>query len=40
VRGSAKTFARVQRALEQAGIEFIDQHENKGPGVRLRDPVG
>jgi hypothetical protein len=27
----------IRRALEQAGVEFIDA-ENGGPGVRLRAP--
>jgi hypothetical protein len=27
----------VRRALEAAGIEFIDE-DNGGPGVRLRQP--
>jgi hypothetical protein len=29
----------VRRALEGAGVEFIDQNGG-GPGVRLRKPVG
>jgi transcriptional regulator with XRE-family HTH domain len=29
----------IRRALEQAGIEFIDA-EGSGPGVRLREPPG
>ena len=28
----------VRRALEAAGIEFIDESNNGGPGVRLRKP--
>jgi hypothetical protein len=27
------------RALEAAGIVFIDQDAKNGPGVRLRDPL-
>jgi len=34
--GRAATVADVQRALEAAGIEFIDQNGG-GPGVRLRE---
>ena len=34
--GTAQTIARIQVALETAGIIFIDQDENNGPGVRLR----
>jgi transcriptional regulator with XRE-family HTH domain len=26
----------VRRALETAGVEFIDEREDAGPGVRLR----
>jgi hypothetical protein len=26
-----------QRALELAGVEFIDEDDSKGPGVRLRE---
>jgi hypothetical protein len=25
--------------LEQAGVVFIDQSEERGPGVRLKDPI-
>jgi hypothetical protein len=28
----------VRRALEKAGVEFIDESEKEGPGVRLRKP--
>ncbi len=34
--GTAQTMARIQRALEEAGIVFIDQDEKQGPGVRLK----
>jgi transcriptional regulator with XRE-family HTH domain len=37
--GTAQTLARIERALESAGIVFIDQDEKNGPGVRLRDPI-
>jgi transcriptional regulator with XRE-family HTH domain len=33
----AATVAVLRRALEAAGVEFIDQNGG-GPGVRLRDP--
>ncbi len=33
------TLAKIQRALEQAGIIFIDQIDDAGPGVRLKDPI-
>jgi transcriptional regulator with XRE-family HTH domain len=39
IRGSAQTLSRLQRALEAAGIVFIDQNGAQGPGVRLRDPL-
>jgi hypothetical protein len=28
----------IRRALEAAGVEFIDESESGGPGVRLRKP--
>lgn len=34
-RGYADTVARIQNALENAGVEFIDENGG-GPGVRLR----
>jgi len=37
--GTAQTMARIQRALEAAGIIFIDQDGSNGPGVRLRQPL-
>ena len=39
VRGSARTIASLQRALEEAGIVFIDQNNDLGPGVRLKKPL-
>jgi transcriptional regulator with XRE-family HTH domain len=39
IRGSAQTIARLQRALEAAGIIFIDQDAKVGPGVRLKQPL-
>ena len=33
--GNIKTFESVQKAFEQAGIEFIGTPDN-GPGVRLK----
>ena len=29
----------IQRAFEDAGVVFIDQSEDSGPGVQLRDPI-
>ena len=37
--GNAQTIGRIQRALEAAGIVFIDQDGQHGPGVRLRKPI-
>ena len=39
LRGLAQTALSVQRALEKAGVEFIDQDDKKGPGVRLKKPL-
>ena len=38
-RGNAQTIGRIQRALEAAGIVFIEQDGRNGPGVRLRKPI-
>ncbi len=38
VRGHAENVWKVQRALEDAGIIFIDENGG-GPGVRLRKKV-
>ncbi len=42
-RGLPKTTAenvwKVQQALEDAGVIFIDQNEEGGPGVRLREHI-
>ena len=37
--GTAQTMARIQRALEAAGVIFLDEEGNAGPGVRLRNPL-
>ena len=37
LRSSAENVLKVQQALEDAGVIFIDSDE-LGPGVRLRDP--
>jgi transcriptional regulator with XRE-family HTH domain len=34
------TVLKLQKTLAQAGIEFIDEHEGKGEGVRFRIPKG
>jgi transcriptional regulator with XRE-family HTH domain len=37
--GNVQTIGRIQRALEAAGIMFIEQDGGNGPGVRLRKPI-
>ena len=39
IRGSAESIWKVQRVLEEAGVEFIPAEGDKGPGVRLRGEV-
>lgn len=34
-----RTLVDLRRALVEAGIIFIDQNEDTGPGVRLKDPI-
>ena len=34
-----RTLFDLRRALEEAGIVFIDQSEEGGPGVRLKDQI-
>ena len=36
LRTTVQVLMRIQRALESAGIIFIDQDGQGGPGVRLR----
>jgi transcriptional regulator with XRE-family HTH domain len=36
IRGSVETLWKVQKALEEAGIEFIPADELRGPGLRLK----
>lgn len=33
--GAARTIGRLQEVLEGQGIDFINQDERDGPGVRL-----
>ncbi len=35
----SKNLEAVRYTLEQAGVVFIDQSEERGPGVQLRDPI-
>ncbi len=36
LRGTAENVWKVEQALENAGVAFIDEDEELGPGVRLR----
>ena len=36
IRGAADTLWKIEKALETAGVEFIDADGIKGPGVRLK----
>ena len=35
LRGNSENVWKVQKALEAAGIKFIDEDDGGGPGVRL-----
>ena len=39
IRGITDNVWKIQRALEDAGVVFIDENGG-GPGLRLRDPTG
>jgi transcriptional regulator with XRE-family HTH domain len=39
LRGNAESIWKVRRALENAGVVFIEQSEEGGPGVRLKDQI-
>ena len=39
LKSSVENVLKVQRALEDAGVIFIDQNEDSGPGVRLRGHI-
>ena len=36
IRGAAQTNWKIQTALENAGVRFIDADENTGVGVQLK----
>ncbi len=36
LRGTAENVWKVEQALENAGVAFIDEGNELGPGVRLR----
>jgi transcriptional regulator with XRE-family HTH domain len=35
---SHATWLRIKRSLEASGVEFIDEGNGKGPGLRLKKP--
>ena len=37
--GLTRNLELVQRTLEGAGVVFIDQNQERGPGVQLTDPI-
>lgn len=37
IRGAAESIWKVQRVLEEAGVEFVAADGSRGPGVRLRE---
>ena len=39
IRGTADTIWKIQKALAQGGVEFIDGDDTRGPGVRLKTPL-
>jgi transcriptional regulator with XRE-family HTH domain len=39
LRSSAANVLKAQQALENAGVIFIDQNEEGGPGVRLKNHI-
>ena len=39
MKSSAENVLKVQQALEDAGVIFIDQGDGRGPGVQLREPI-
>ncbi len=39
LRGMTDTIWKVRKALEQAGIIFIDGNGSTGPGVKLSKPI-
>lgn len=34
-----RTVAELRRLFESNGLEFIDEADGKGPGLRFRDPL-
>jgi transcriptional regulator with XRE-family HTH domain len=38
-RSRRATIDVIRHAFEAAGVEFLDQNDTAGPGVRLRKPI-
>jgi len=36
ITGTANTLWKIQSALEEAGVSFVDADDDAGPGVRLK----
>ena len=39
ITGTVKTLVKIKKALEAAGIRFIDEADGGGPGLRLMRPL-
>ena len=39
LRGMTDTIWKIRKALEEAGIIFIDGDDSTGPGVKLSKPI-
>ncbi len=39
LRGITDTIWKIRKALEEAGIIFIEGDDSTGPGVRLSKPI-
>ena len=39
LKSSVENVLKVQQALEDAGVVFIDPNKEGGPGVRLKDAI-
>ncbi len=34
-----RNLIAIRKIFEEAGVVFIDQNEESGPGVKLKDPI-
>jgi transcriptional regulator with XRE-family HTH domain len=39
IRAISETVWRIQNCLKESGVEFIEEEDSKGPGVRLAIPT-